>query len=830
MSTNDHSQLINRNEPNQHMAKSIVYAGKALNEQLDTMKAGIAERPTTAQVADSYYDKNEIDTQLSAMGGTDHSQLLNRDEPNQHLAKAISYNGAPLNAQLNTMKADIADRVTATQVADGYYGKSEIDAQMAAKAGTDHAALDNRDAADQHPAEAITYNGAALTVELDAVRASVAERPTAAEVADGYYDKSEIDAQLAGKAGTNHAALDNRDAADQHPAAAISYNGAALDTELDAVRADVATKVTASDVAANHYTKAEADAHLAGKSGIYDATCVTTGTRHDLTIPAFPALSPATFTVRVTMDADYRSGNTFHIGGTEYAARTQTNDPAPDDVVKSGATIEIVFDANRGLAFFRGGVGAKANGWNISVGGETPVTEGIHVPDAVRPSRVYLDNSFKLHSSHIKQVSCGFCHTLILLETGKVLSCGYNEKGQLGRTGKSGSEAQVNLEYNKDLEGITALSAGVYNSLFVRSDGQVFSCGISGWNNRTYPGSESSSNLGVIPNLTDVIQVALGYDFALFLLKDGRIMSVGANMYGQLGRNVKSSNRNLGIIPNLEGITSIAAGHYHSLFLQNTGVVYSCGLSLYGQLGNTKVGYGNETSINLGRIPDLNSIKAIAACGQGCHHSLLLHEDGTVWSCGQNSYGELGRAGNSEYMMGKIPELTDVVSIAAGNGNSLFLRSDGKVLSCGSNKYGVLGRPTVSGSSTKSNLGIIQDLDDVVAINTGWYTSSFIRANGSVYFCGSNGAGEQARSVLTGSETRVNLGRSDHPFLTTGTPDPSPYGEGALLVRHIGVDSDRRVCIYNDGFFECFASPVNVFQIDNNRVVEKRFQINRTNR
>ncbi|MCC8109503.1 MAG: hypothetical protein LIQ30_10775 [Planctomycetes bacterium] len=888
MSTNDHSQLINRNEPNQHMAKSIVYSGVPLNQQLDTIKADIAERPTIAQVADGYYDKNEIDSQLAAMGGGDHSQLTNRDLPNQHLAKAISYNGAPLNAQLNTMKTDIADRLTAAQVAEGYYGKSEIDAQMAAKAGTDHAALDNRDAAGQHPAEAITYNGAALNVELDAVRASVLERPTTAEVADGYYGKSEIDAQMAGKAGTDHAALENRaaagqhpagaityngaaldveldavrasvlerpttaevadgyydkseidaqmagkagtdhsqlqnrDAADQHPAAAISYNGTALDTELDAVRADVATKVTASDVAANHYTKAEADAQLAGNAGIYDATCVTSGTRHDLTIPGFPAPSPATLTVRVTMEADYRAGNTLAIGGTELAARTQTNDPAPDDVVKSGATVEIVFDASRGLAFFRAGVGAKANGWNISVGGETPVTEGIHVPDAVRPSRIFLDNIFQMHSSHVKQVAT-HGHTLILLNSGKVLSCGDNGKGQLGRIVTSGSEAIENLGIIPGLDNITAVAVGPCISAFLHNDGKVSTCGCF----HTVYGfvGNAKHEISTIPNLSNVVQVAIGYGFMLFLLSDGRVMSVGWNQNGQLGRNVTSSHTNLGLIPNLEGITAIAAGGNHSLFLQNTGEVFSCGERKYGQLGNPNARYGSETSSNLAKIPGLSNVKAISACGQNCMHSLFLREDGTVWSCGSNFYGELGRVGEDVCAIGQTPDITDVVSMSAGYHTSFFLKADGTVMSCGYNKFGVLGRSVMSGTSTSPNMGAIPSLNDIVAISACERNSVFIGGDGAIYNCGYNLCGSLARVTVNGSETKTNLGRIDNALVIAGAPNPSPYGEGALLVRHNGVDSNRRVCVYDDGFSKSYASPLSVYQVVNNRAIEQRFQV-----
>ena len=87
-------------------------------------------------------------------------------------------------------------------------------------------------------------------------------------------------------------------------------------------------------------------------------------------------------------------------------------------------------------------------------------------------------------------------------------------------------------------------------------------------------------------------------------------------------------------------ITSASAGDAHSLFISSDGAAFSCGRNQHGQTGRPR-----STSAQLlvaKRIPGLEHVRVVAAAA-GDSHSLLLTEDGEVYACGSNSYGQLVR-------------------------------------------------------------------------------------------------------------------------------------------------------------------------------------------
>ena len=109
------------------------------------------------------------------------------------------------------------------------------------------------------------------------------------------------------------------------------------------------------------------------------------------------------------------------------------------------------------------------------------------------------------------------------------------------------------------------------------------------------------------------------------------------------------------------------------------------GLNNYGQLG---LGDTKKRTI-FTSVPGLDG-KRISAVGGGCHHSVCLATDGTLYSWGRGDSGQLGNVNNpSTGFFRDTPEIVDysgtsgATAIAIGSNHSIALRADGNLFSWG---------------------------------------------------------------------------------------------------------------------------------------------------
>ena len=160
------------------------------------------------------------------------------------------------------------------------------------------------------------------------------------------------------------------------------------------------------------------------------------------------------------------------------------------------------------------------------------------------------------------------------------------------------------------------------------------------------------------------------------------------NEDGQLGLGDRTDRLTPTRITALPGpATAAVAGGHHSLILLQNGDAYGFGSNRYGQLGL------GDTTDRLTPTKIMTLPGAVAAVAAGYTHSLVLLQNGDVYTFGENPYGELGLGDTT--LHGTPTRITALLgpaaAVVAGAQYSLILLANGDAYACGSNVRGQLG-------------------------------------------------------------------------------------------------------------------------------------------
>jgi alpha-tubulin suppressor-like RCC1 family protein len=186
-------------------------------------------------------------------------------------------------------------------------------------------------------------------------------------------------------------------------------------------------------------------------------------------------------------------------------------------------------------------------------------------------------------------------------------------------------------------------------------------------------------------------------------------------------------------------VVQVGSSNSTEYALLSNGTVWSWGQGSDGQLGNGTTGDSFTKAVQV-QFPAGVQIAFLATDAMPFNTALAVDTKGRAWGWGDNKDGELCLGNKRSYDVPQELPLTDVTTLAGADGHGVY-DSQGTVYSCGLNDDGVLG----DGSSNPSTVPVrVSGLPtgQVTAVYSAWQNAGALLSDGTYYDWGYNEQGQ----------------------------------------------------------------------------------------
>ena len=298
-----------------------------------------------------------------------------------------------------------------------------------------------------------------------------------------------------------------------------------------------------------------------------------------------------------------------------------------------------------------------------------------------------------------KQVFAGVNNTVAIKTDGTLWTWGYNITGQLGDNTTTDRSTPVTT-----FAGGTnwkQVSAGNLHTLAIKTDGTLWT-----WGSNAYGqlGDNTSTNRSIpvttFAGGTNWKQVACGQIHTAAIKTDGTLWTWGRNSSGQLGDNTTTQRQTP--VTTFAGGTNwkqVSAGSLHTLAIKTDGTLWTWGRNNSGQLGHNAA---TDRSTPVTTFAGGTNWKQVAFSANG-YHTAAIKTDGTLWTWGRNSYGQLGDNTSGTNRLTPVTTFaggTNWKQVASAGNYTAAVKTDGTLWTWGRNSSGQLGDNTTTNRST----------------------------------------------------------------------------------------------------------------------------------
>jgi alpha-tubulin suppressor-like RCC1 family protein len=207
---------------------------------------------------------------------------------------------------------------------------------------------------------------------------------------------------------------------------------------------------------------------------------------------------------------------------------------------------------------------------------------------------------------------------------------------------------------------------------------------------------------------------------------------------------------------------ALYTGAGFSIAEKTDGTLWSCGQDNWGQLGN-----GVTSTQTLYTFAQINADTDWQSVSVGYNQVLAIKSDGTLWAWGSNQMGQLGDGTtNSKNVPTQIGTDTNWHVISAGTNFSTAIKTDGTIWAWGMNYYGQLGTGNTIDKLVPTKIG---NATNWAKVSAGVGHTVAIKTNGTLWSWGSNQFGELGIGSQTNNYLPIQIGsNSTWSFISCG--------------------------------------------------------------